>query len=123
MKNVEILNLVNDDKKAHPFIKEMDEDLKMYKKGKMKLVPPFRKSEYSLNKNRQLERQIELSDIMKTSIGTPNFMVKNMNDRTLLHRTYNTKIIMIKVWRDISNKNPSNHHICGLQAFYLVKDS
>jgi len=51
---------------------------------------------------------------MSSSIGKPNFHVEKLDDRTILHTYYNTKIITVKVWRDISNKNPYYHHICGL---------
>jgi hypothetical protein len=58
---------------------------------------------------------VQTLDIKSDKIGKPNYEIITMDDRKILYTNYNTKIVMLKIYK-------MDEKISGLQAFYLYED-
>ncbi len=96
-KNMRMIQLVNRDRRAHPHMQAKNPKLKKF--SKMKLVAPPEGPGNKKDK-RYLKRRITPSEIRSDEMGKPNFEITKMNDRDILNRNYNTKIVMVKIYMD-----------------------
>ena len=113
-KNMRMIRLVNRDRRAHPHMQPKNPKLKKF--SKMKLVPPPEGTDKKKRDKRYLKRRITPSEIRSDEMGKPNFEITRMNDRDILNRNYNTKIVMVKVYMDEDD-------IAGLRAYYRLESN